>query len=340
MRPSGRHLARILLLLSGFAGAGWLLVDSLGERHLQHWLTARLDGAESNPSATADEISGQADALSPTPSSHIAGTPSVALDRGEGTDPAIAAAANTPTQTPLSLAEARSLVRERRRHIDCQISTRISPKWEAYREQNEWRWLPADQAEEERQSWRDAIGRLSQDCSPLPDDPGLRLQQTRQRDANLRAAAEAGDLLARFRLERMGERTPESEARVRALLYDMLLSGDPEVIAQIGGADWWLIASDDEAANSVAMLRVPLWQLLACDLGLDCRQGSVIFDRECTQNVAACSSPDLAASLRQRYPDVLWDQIQALRGEWLQRIRSGQIAGLFDPPPNPPPGGP
>ena len=27
-------------------------------------------------------------------------------------------------------------------------------------------------------------------------------------------------------------------------------------------------------------------------------------------------------------------------GELLQRIRSGQIAGLFDPPPNPPPGGP
>jgi len=136
----------------------------------------------------------------------------------------------------------------------------------------------------------------------------------------------------------MGERTPESEARVRALLYDILLSGDPEVIAQIGLADLWLNSIEGDE-NAAAMLRHPLWQLLACDLGLDCRQGSVIFDRECTQNLAACSAPDLAASLRQRYPDFLWDRLQAQREEWLQRIHGGQIAGLFDPPPNPPPGG-
>ncbi|MGE4072235.1 MAG: hypothetical protein AB7E72_13780 [Lysobacterales bacterium] len=339
MTVPGPRRVRGLLLLLALTMIGWITVDTLGPGHLRQWLSADVGGVESSLSSPEEADRPNAEAASPGRRTRAAEVVLPEAEKEHGTVAARPDSEHKPTITPLSPAEARALVRERRRFIDCQISRTTSLKWEDYREQNEWRWLPAELAEAERQSWRDAIGRLSQDCAPVPEDRELRWQLRRQRDANLQAAAEAGDLLARFRLEPRGERTPETEARVRALLYDMVLSGDSEVIAQIGMADMWLNTIDHDE-NIAAMLRLPAWQLLACDLGLDCRQGSLIFDQECTQNLAACSAADLSASLRQRYPDAMWDQIQAFRGEWLQRIRSGQIAGLFDPPPDPPPGGP
>ncbi len=339
MSMPGPRRVRVMLLLLALVMLGWIMVDTLGQGHLRQWLSAELEGEESSLSSPEEADRRQAEAESPGWPTRTAAVVLPEAEKGHGPVAASPDSDHRPTITPLSLAEARAVMRERQRDIDCQISRTTSHRWEDYREQNEWHWLPAELAEADRRSWHDAIGRLSQDCVPVPENPGLRWQLRRQRDANLQAAAEAGDPLARLRLEPLRERTPETEARVRALLYDMLLSGDPEVIAQIGLADMWLNSIDGDQTVA-AMLRVPAWQLLACDLGLDCRQGSLIFDRECTQNLAACSGVDLAASLRQRYPDTMWNQIQTLREEWLQRIRSGQIAGLFDPSPDPPPGGP
>lgn len=329
----------MLLLLLGLATIAAVVVDTLGARHLRQWFLVGLNSAETSPTKTATATLAQAEETSHDLRSRAAGIAPALAEKDTGEDPASSSSDRSPTKTLLSPAQARQVMRERRRYIDCEISRNTSPIFAEQREQNEWRWLPPELAQAERQGFQDAIGRLRQDCPLRPDDAALRLRLREQRDAELSAAAQAGDLLARFRVEPRRERTPESEARIRALLYDMLFSGDPEVIAEIGMADWWLNASDDEAANSAAMLRVPLWQLLACDMGLDCRQGSAIFDRECTQNSQACSSPDLAASLRQRYPDALWTPLQAQRAAWLARIRSGQIAELFDPPP-PPDGGP
>ena len=122
-------------------------------------------------------------------------------------------------------------------------------------------------------------------------------------------------------------------------MYDALLSGDPKLIERIGYADMvWSGYGNRTMAERMGVRR-ELWTLVACDLGLDCLPGGPTLDRYCLR-FGICGYPNLEATIRQWASGRTMEVLQNQRAELLQRIRSGQIAGLFDPPPNPPPGGP
>ena len=122
-------------------------------------------------------------------------------------------------------------------------------------------------------------------------------------------------------------------------MYDALLSGDPALIAALGWADQMRGIGFNRSVREEIVDRELLWTLVACDLGLDCLPGSPTLDRNCLRSEGICGSPNLHAAVQLLYPEFVVNLLYQQRDELLQRIRSGQIAGLFDPPPNPPPGG-
>ncbi len=158
--------------------------------------------------------------------------------------------------------------------------------------------------------------------------------------ADLAAAAAAGDLEARLRSWRYQDsKTDGGREALRALLYDVLLSGDAELIAQIGEFQWQVNPSRQTTAEDL----VPhgeLWRLVGCDLGAPCGRGSPALDRLClSTSTAACAAPSVAAALQGLLPAWQFRLLQQRRTELLARIRSGQVAGILDPPGQPAPGG-
>lgn len=82
-----------------------------------------------------------------------------------------------------------------------------------------------------------------------------------------------------------------------------------------------------------------VWRLVACDLGRPCDRGSRALDGLClSTDTAACTQDSVEAASRYNLPPHLFDLVQQRRAELLARVRSGQIAGIFDPAPAPPPG--
>ncbi len=137
------------------------------------------------------------------------------------------AAPTLPTPTP---AQAREWMRQRQRDMECATARRDIAS--EIRETREWPWMPPERVAAERAAIAEARERLLQGCPPEIADEAERKRHWAQRQAELEAARRAGDLLAR--LSPGGIKTPEERNRARATLYDALLSGDPEVIAQIG----------------------------------------------------------------------------------------------------------
>lgn len=159
----------------------------------------------------------------------------------------------------------------------------------------------------------------------------------------LAAARTAGDLYARMELP-SGSRNPAAlaalEAQAHALMYDAVLSGDPEAIARL----WFLDSLARRGRHldfAEQFVDFNLWPLIACDLGLDCGPGSRALDRACLQMGSGCGYPSLEALVRDRSAPWQYNLTDQRRRDIVERIRSGQIAGMFDPPPPAPPrGGP
>ncbi len=77
------------------------------------------------------------------------------------------------------------------------------------------------------------------------------------------------------------------------------------------------------------------WQLAACDLGYDCSAGGALQMSLCLRS-AVCSAEAYEAELLQTLPPRQWQIIQGQRRELLDRLRRGDMRGVFDVPP---PGG-
>lgn len=137
------------------------------------------------------------------------------------------AAPTLPTPTP---AQAREWMRQRQRDMECATARRDIAS--EIRETREWPWMPPERVAAERAAIAEARERLLQGCPPEIADEAERKRHWAQRQAELEAARRAGDLLAR--LSPVSNKTPKERNRARATLYDALLSGDPEAIAQIG----------------------------------------------------------------------------------------------------------
>lgn len=237
----------------------------------------------------------------------------------------------------LSPEAAQGLMRERRRELDCElVLSAMVPKALAKRERK-WRWLPAHVAQGERQALKDAAGRLGRGCPHWTDDADDLKRRQAQRQANLTAAVEAGDLSAR--LTPVRSPTRQMTERLRVAMYDAVLSGDPELIASLGWADLMQGMAFNRDLRENIVDRNLLWTLVACDLGLDCLPGSPTLDRNCLRDEGVCGSPNLPVAVHLLIPEFLLALLDQQREELLRRIRSGQVAGLFDPPPERPEGG-
>ena len=229
-----------------------------------------------------------------------------------------------PTPTP---AQAREWMRQRQREMECGTARRDNAS--EIRQTREWPWMPPERVAAERAAIAEARERLLQGCPPEIADEAERKRHWAQRQAELEAARRAGDLLAR--LSPVSIKTPEERNRARATLYDALLSGDPEAIAQIGQLQDYVQPAPIFDANPQAPASY-VWPLVACDLGMDCGPGSRALDLACLSHGGGCGYQHLSESHRDWLPPWQYRLVERRRAELLARIRSGQIAGIFDPP--------
>jgi hypothetical protein len=335
-----------LVVAAVVAIAGWLawerraqIAEAMGGR-----VTARdslqapgADPAAAGP-ASADGGNESPGAAAPDDSSPAQRADESAPAAEAGSGMATARAPGAPALTP---AQARERMRERQRLQDCErVVHATSPDSASARERREWRWLPPEQVALEQVGLREAAARVGQGCPPRPATPEARRRQQADMAADLAAAAAAGDLEARLRSWRYQDsKTDGGREALRALLYDVLLSGDAELIAQIGEFQWQVNPSRQTTAEDL----VPhgeLWRLVGCDLGARCSRGSPALDRLClSTSTAACAAPSVAAALQGLLPAWQFQLLQQRRAELLARIRNGQIAGILDPPRQPAPGG-
>lgn len=272
----------------------------------------------------------------------IAGATTQLAIHADAPVPPTTALANPAQALQLSAAGARAAMLARWRDQDCVAARRQSaPETMQLREQLEWRWLPPERAAAERQAVAQATARLSADCpAPVTDKAELQ-RRGEQTQAMLAAAQAAGDLYARLELSSGGRNPPpDLAAQARALMYDAVLSGDPEAIARL-----WRVEFLERRGRHLNIVEQSvdfnLWPLVACDLGMDCGPGSRALDRACLDPGAGCGYPSLEALVRDRSAPWQYALTLQRRRQIVERIRSGQIAGMFDPPPPPvaPPNG-
>jgi hypothetical protein len=74
-----------------------------------------------------------------------------------------------------------------------------------------------------------------------------------------------------------------------------------------------------------------IWNLVGCDLGLDCGAGSAALDRLCL-DLEACAYPNVESAI----VDALWaqgdvDRFQQARRQLAERIRRGELSPIFEP---------
>lgn len=325
-------LALVLLLALGFRDRLEGLPMFRGEGIASGEVAAGLDPESA---AQASDSNDATDTQGPNMASYAVAE---AQDAENEADPAAATSDASSAQTPavLSPQAARTLMDDYEREVDCEYVRMAKAPAKVAEREREWRWLPLEIAENERMALDDAVGRLGRGCPSWSDDDAQYMKRRKLRRVNAAAAAKTGELralLANSGLE--GQLAPT----LAQAMYDALLSGDPELIERIGYADMvWSGYGNRTMAQSMGVRR-ELWTLVACDLGLDCLPGGPTLDRYCLRN-GICGYPSLEATIRQWISDHTLQALQTQRAELLQRIRSGQIAGLFDPPPEPPDGGP
>lgn len=258
----------------------------------------------------------------------------------EASLPATSVPAKLLRASKLSAAEARTAMRERWRDRECQAAQQQStPTTFKWRELHDWRWLPPELAAAERQAMTAAAARLTTDCPGLISDKAELRRRGEEAQAMLAAAQAAGDLYARLELSSAGAKPAELAAQARGVMYDAVLSGDPEAIARL-----WRVEQLARRGRYVDLAEqfadFNLWPLVACDLGLDCGPGSRALDRACLELGNGCGYPNLEALVRDRSAPWQYTLTDQRRRQIVARIRSGQIAGMFDPlPPTSLPGG-
>jgi len=229
---------------------------------------------------------------------------------------------------PLSPSQARALMLARSRELDCIYAHR---GLSGARAKTQWPWLPPERVALERAALEQAAARLREGCA----DPGVDEARKRsiERAAELQAARLAGDLYARLEFYPRGRITPEIRAAARQTLYDAVLSGDPEAIARIprlaGVAQPPSSFFDAEQMHGTYFL----WPLVACDLGMDCGPGSRALDRVCLTDSRGCGYAHLADFHRDNLPAWQYRLLEIRRREIVERIRTGNVAGLFEPYP-------
>lgn len=176
---------------------------------------------------------------------------------------------------------------------------------------------------------------LAEDCRALfPEQDRHRILDRWQemRLEAVAALAASGDPLARMTQDRLGgvtwPPTPEQWARWQAMAAAALDPANPQSLVELGRSAAYLSRFDSEAA----------WQLVACDLGLDCSADGALMRQNCLSQ-GLCVEGDYESALLRLLPPRQWSRVQAQRQALREAITRGELASLFDRPPPRPPGG-
>ena len=238
---------------------------------------------------------------------------------------------------------------------DIEDCLRARSTWWAGRwtERTGTRWLPPDEREKVQQAFAQSRARQLDSCRRQ----GLRLDNDDLSDlpkghaeALLQAAAAAGDPRARLNQIRWQRGRDDLDRQVRPALRDALdfalRKPDPELLVDIGylleqhRADdlgdlqnGWLPGG---RSGEVDFDRRSMWMLAACDLGLDCSATSRTLDRLCMAD-GLCGYDSVQAALDDgRIPPPQAAETERRRRLLVDRLRRGQVAGMFDPVLTPP----
>ena len=324
-----RRLALLVLLLVVIAAAAW---RSARDREDDSGVAAAI--------LSAPPVSDSSGSLDPRAKPVAAGTGSPAKTPDRVVDAAARPPfrAQAPSAPTPSLAQARELMARLAEDRDCERAARaLTERSQEPLERSFWKWLPPEQAAAERAARQQVAVRRSQGCAQWSDAPAARAARHQALAAQEALALQAGDFAASLSAASRGKLDDTGKARLRALLYDALLSGDVNLIARLGDSNYAL----DRAGwlhDPVRRLEPQVWQLIACDLGRPCGRSSLALDRMCLYSTtAACDQDSVEAALRYTTPEHQFARMDARRRELLARIRSGQIAGIFDPIPPPGP---
>jgi hypothetical protein len=196
-------------------------------------------------------------------------------------------------------------------------------------------YLGEDRAVRWRQYATSLLAPMAEDCRTLFPEQDRRLLFERwlalQRDA-ITALAASGDPLAQMTQELMSgitwPPTPEQWARWQAMAAAALDPANPQSLVELGRSATYLSRFDSEAA----------WQLVACDLGLDCSADGALMRQNCL-HTGMCLEGDFESALLRQMPPRQWSRVQAQRQALREAIARGDRAGLFDLPPPRRPGG-
>lgn len=318
------------MVLAGALWFGGLWPDTM--------LTHRHDTDEGHPGADATQAQGidtiAAAAAAAAQPAAVNSTAAADASRKESSAKQSATATIRPQLSPKA---AREAARLHQREQDCRSAYLISrPKSIAAREARDWRWLPAQQAEAERLAFSETMTRIKAGCDPPPIDAQEASRRSEAARAALKAASEAGDLYARLsNYQRRADGSYDVDT-ARALMYEAVLTRDLEAIARLWTAEGTILleaysrtGQQSTSANDMVLLD-ELWPLIACDLGMDCGRGSPALNRQCLNAWSGCTSDSVEAAIRERTPPWQWTLMQQRREQLVNRIRSGQIAGMFD----------
>lgn len=259
--------------------------------------------------------------------------------------PASEASRDIPQARRMTPAQARAAMLQWAQERDCITARRAARgDGDVNYEPVFWRWMQPEQVAIERLGQRAATGRLMQGCPPEQAADNANAESRRR----LAAAVAAGDVEARLlawrdqrqlELARGQAVSPERLAELRQLLQEALLSGDLDLLGVIARNERELHLA--QAPRDLATWQSETaWQLVACDLGYDCGPTSRLLDRMCLrQTRGACGAANYEEALRFTLHPGIFERLQQRRAALLARIRAGQIAGIFDPPPETPTGG-
>jgi hypothetical protein len=321
----------------GFIAAGLLLLAAFALAPV-----LRKTSADQNPAASTRAPARAPDRAAPDAAD---APPNDPVQPAEASAPEVIPVPNDPRA-------AQQMVLRRRDIEDCM---RARSTWWAER----WtvrtgvRWLPPDERERVERAFAQSRARQLDSCrrqglrlegDALPELPDSHL------DALLQAAAATGDPRARLHQlwRQRGRRDLDSQVRpvLVAALDAALREADPELLADIG----YVMEQhrDDDIgelqngwrpggrSGEVSFDRRSMWMLAACDLGLDCSATSRTLDRLCVAD-GLCGYDSVQAALDDgRIPPDQAAETERRRRMLVDRLRRGQVAGMFDPVRTPP----
>ena len=201
-----------------------------------------------------------------------------------------------------------------------------------------WLWLGEEAARVERSRYAQARTWMSERCGPWTLAPGSERAQALRAEL-IRRAAQSADVRDQLRvLEAASSEPSDTDAiAARRQLEAALASGRPELLRDIGRVlERSRYASPGLLGPYAGGGASSLFTLLACDLGMPCGADSEPVRLNCALR-GVCGYADYETLLFDAWHGARAAQIlQQHRALLLQRIRAGQIQGLFDPVPLPP----